>query len=89
MDDPFERAAIRAEMDRERRRAARKASGVKTGFRIHAAVFVGVQLLLVVIWALTGPVNGDWYPWFLYPLAAWGVGLVAHYTSVRGAIRRG
>jgi hypothetical protein len=88
MDDPFERAAIRAEMDRQRRQAERGARGSRAGLRIHATVFAAVQVMLVAIWALTGPLEGDWYPWFVYPLLGWGVGLAAHYVAVRDSIRR-
>jgi hypothetical protein len=84
MSDAFERAAARAEEEDRRRRKERVARGARTGFRIHATVFVAVQLLLVVVWALTGA----GYPWFLYALFGWGVGLAAHYAAVRGSLRR-
>jgi hypothetical protein len=32
------------------------------------------NLFLVVIWALAG----GGYPWFLFPIFGWGIGLVAH-----------
>jgi hypothetical protein len=89
-DDPFERAVERAEAaqekaDAERRARSRErwASGQRKGFRIHATVFVAVQLLLVAIWALVWATSGDSYPWFVYPLFGWGIGLAAHYASVR------
>ena len=43
-------------------------------FYLHLAIFVAVQLALVVIWGLAGA----GYPWFLFPLMGWGIGLVAH-----------
>ncbi len=89
MDDPFERAAIRTEVDRKRRWAERKAHGTRTGFRIHATAFVGVQVGLVAIWILVGALSSDWYPWFIYPLLGWGIGLAAHYLAVRDRLRRG
>jgi hypothetical protein len=89
-NDPFERAVSRAEAaeekadaDRRARRQQRWASGQRKGFRIHATVFVAVQLLLVAVWALVWATAGDSYPWFIYPLLAWGVGLAAHYAAVR------
>ena len=89
MDDPFERAAIRTEVDRRRRRAARQTQGTRTGFRIHATAFVGVQLALVAIWVLVAVLSDDWYPWFVFPLLGWGIGLAAHYLAVRDRLRRG
>ena len=76
MTDPFEQAA-RSERDghrRDRRRAA------EASLRIHVAVFVLIQLLLVAAWATTGA----GFPWFLFPLLGWGAGLAAHAYAVRG-----
>jgi hypothetical protein len=78
MSDAFERAAARAEDEDRRRRRERSARGHRKGFRIHATVFVAVQILLVVTWAL----GGAGYPWFLFALGGWGVGLAAHYAAV-------
>jgi len=85
MSDAFERAAARAEDEDRRRRRERSARGHRKGFRIHATVFVVVQVLLVVIWALAGA----GYPWFLYALGGWGVGLAAHYAAVHDSFRTG
>jgi len=93
-DDPFDRAVERveaaqehADAERRARREARSLSGQRKGFRVHATVFVAVQLLLVVVWALSWATEGDGYPWFIYPLLGWGIGLAAHYAAVRGHIR--
>ncbi|MFL5883666.1 MAG: 2TM domain-containing protein [Thermoleophilaceae bacterium] len=83
MSDAFERAAERAEEEVQRRKRERAARGNRTGFRIHATVFVAVQLMLVAVWAATG----FGYPWFVFPLFGWGVGLAAHYAAVRDSIR--
>jgi hypothetical protein len=84
MSDAFERAAERAEAETRRQRQERAARGSRTGFRIHATVFVAVQLMLVVVWALTG----GGYLWFLFPLFGWGIGLAAHFAAVRESYRR-
>lgn len=75
MTDPFEQAA-RSERDRHRRDRRRAAEG---SLRIHAAVFVLIQLLLVAVWASTGA----GFPWFVFPLLGWGAGLAAHAYAVR------
>ena len=85
MSDAFERAAERAEEEAQRRKRERAASGNRAGFRIHATVFVAVQLLLIAVWAATG----FGYPWFVFPLFGWGVGLAAHYAAVRDHLRSG
>jgi hypothetical protein len=83
MMDAFERAAQREHDIRRQHREQRRAREKRFGLRIHATVFVGVQLLLVSVWALTGAS----YPWFLFPLLGWGIGLAAHYAAVRDRIR--
>jgi hypothetical protein len=57
-------------------------------FRIHATVFVAVQLTLIAIWALIRITADVTYPWFIYPLLGWGIGLAAHWAVVREHLRR-
>lgn len=75
MSDPFERAALREELE-VRGGQARLA---RNGFVIHLAVYLAVNLLLFVIWAVT---RSD-QPWFVYPLLGWGVGITAHGAAVK------
>ena len=79
MTDPFEQAA-RAERSRKQRG---RQQAMRTGLRIHAAVFVFIQLLLVAIWASTG---AD-FPWFVFPLLGWGAGLAAHFYAAKESAR--
>lgn len=74
MTDPFERAVLREEL----LSSADEARSVRDGFLVHAAVYVAVNLLLFVIWAVTD--RG--HPWFVYPLLGWGIGLAAHGAVV-------
>jgi hypothetical protein len=94
-EDPFERAVERAEAAHKQQEAARRArsaerwsSGQRKAFRIHATVFVSVQLLIVTIWVLVWATTGHHYPWFIFPLLGWGVGLAAHYAVVRDHLTR-
>ncbi|HUF31965.1 MAG TPA: 2TM domain-containing protein [Acidimicrobiales bacterium] len=73
MTDSFEQAA-RAERARKQRQRKR---GMRAALRIHIAVFLAVQVLLVGIWAMTGAGT----PWFVFPLLGWGVGLAAHAAA--------
>ena len=55
-----------------------------TGFKIHFAAYVLVNLLLVAVNLLTTPDK----LWFYWPLLGWGIGIIAHgaaiyYTSNR------
>jgi 2TM domain len=88
MSDAFERAVERVEVESRRHRHKRRARGHRKGFRIHAAVFVAVEILLVVIWAVQWQLGGTSYPWFLWALCGWGIGLAAHYAAVRDPLRK-
>lgn len=68
MDD-FTRAAFR---EREARRILRRRA-----FYLHLAVYLAVNATIFVIWLLAG----GGFPWFLFPLMGWGIGLVAHGAS--------
>lgn len=96
-DDPFARAVERAQATEQaqadaarRRRQELWTAGNRTGFRTHATVFAAVNLLLFTIWLTTWLLaGGTSYPWFLWPLLGWGVGLAAHYAAVRNHLRGG
>ena len=59
------------------RRAKRRAEA-KIGFYIHLAVYVGVNILLIIINLSTSPQ----YIWFKWPLLGWGIGLFFHGMSI-------
>ena len=64
--DEFARAAFR---EREARQIIKRRH-----FYVHLAIYVAVNLMLIGIWALVG----GGFPWFLFPLMGWGIGVVAH-----------
>jgi hypothetical protein len=47
---------------------------VNTGLKAHMTAFIIVNAFLVVAWKLSEVE----YPWFLWVLAGWGVGLAFH-----------
>jgi hypothetical protein len=57
-----------------RRDAALKRLKAKRAFSIHAAMYGIVNVLLIVVWA----VSGSGYFWPIWPIAGWGIGLAAH-----------
>jgi hypothetical protein len=50
----------------------------------HIGTYIVINGFLVVVWAL----SGGGYPWFLWVMAGWGVGLLSHIiayaTGARG-----
>lgn len=57
-------------------RLARRRAGAKLGWLIHAAVFIGVNALLITLSLANGK------PWAIFPLAGWGLGLAIHGAAV-------
>lgn len=90
-DDPFARAVERVETAEQQKRDAKRAhrqerlSGhARHAFHIHATVFVAVNALLIAIWAVTWQLSGGTdYPWFIWVLLGWGIGLAAHWAVTR------
>jgi hypothetical protein len=54
--------------------AAKQRVRQKKDFYNHLAVYIVVNAALVLIWYLTG--HG--YPWFVWPLLGWGIGIIFH-----------
>jgi len=65
-------------MTEEQRQGAIRRIQAKRGFRVHFAVYLAVNALLVLIWALTSAT----YFWPVWPMLGWGIGVVAHGVSV-------
>jgi len=63
---------------------ARKRAAAKRGFRIHLAVYLVVNAALVLVWAFAA---GRGFPWFIFPLGGWGIGVVSHYFGAHGPER--
>lgn len=57
---------------------ARKRVEEKKGFYTHLAVYVVVNIILVIIWWFTDA----GFPWFVFPLGGWGIGLLFHFLGV-------
>ncbi|WP_455364585.1 2TM domain-containing protein [[Eubacterium] cellulosolvens] len=65
--------------DEELRSKARKRAEEKIGFYTHAAVYVIVNLFLIVVWWFTGGLGT--FPWFIFPLFGWGIAIVIHFIG--------
>jgi hypothetical protein len=75
-DFTFQEPAM--EHDQKLYRARRRVEAL-TGFYVHAAIYVIVNAGLFFINLFTGP---DW--WVQWPIAGWGVGVIAHGAVVFG-----
>ena len=63
--------------DEQRQRAIGRIRA-KRGFWAHFAVYLAVNALLVLIWAMTSAS----YFWPVWPMLGWGIGVAAHAASV-------
>ena len=63
---------------------AKKRVQARRDFTIHLIVYLGVNTLLICLWLF---VTGRGFPWFVFPLGGWGIGLVSHYVFSRGVGR--
>ena len=57
---------------------AQKKVEEKKGFYVHLGVYLSVNTLLIIIWAVTGA----GFPWFVFPLGGWGIGILFHFLGV-------
>jgi len=60
--------------------AARKRVKDKRDFYGHLIAYLIVNSILVLVWALS---TGG-YPWFVWCLGPWGIGIVFHFLAVFG-----
>ena len=58
---------------------AKKRVEARQGFLFHLAAYIVVNIMLVLIWAFAA---GGGYPWFIFPIGGWGIGLLFHGLGV-------
>jgi hypothetical protein len=57
---------------------AKRRVQARFGLAIHTVLYIVVNGSLFVIWSFTG--RG--YPWFVWPMMGWGIGIVAHVMAL-------
>lgn len=64
-------------------RQAERRVKAKMGFYWHLASYLLVNGFLITIYLLTSWANNDfYYPWFIWPLLGWGIGLFFNFLAV-------
>jgi fatty acid desaturase len=61
----------------ELRDLAKRRVQARTGLAIHLVIYTIVNIALIGIWAL----SGAHFPWFVFPLFGWGIGVAAHVIA--------
>ncbi len=59
-------------------RKARERVEEKKGFYIHFIIYILVNIMLIIIWVATGA----GFPWFIFPLGGWGIGILFHFLGI-------
>ena len=68
------------DVDVDSRKQAIERLKKKRDFRTHVFMYVAVNAVLVVIWAVTG--SGFFWP--IFPILGWGIGVAANAWDVYG-----
>jgi hypothetical protein len=53
----------------------------RRGFKIHAAIYATVMTGLIVLNVLLIMLTDANFPWVVFPLVGWGIGLTFHYID--------
>lgn len=74
-------------MDPQRDPHLWKQAKARVGFRMHLRSYLIINAGLWLIWAFStfasdAPFNNQHFPWPLFPMLGWGIGLAMHYVSV-------
>ena len=56
----------------------------KRAFRTHLVVYGVVNASLIATWLVIGLTSGAWFPWFVFPLFGWGIGVAIQAWHVYG-----
>jgi hypothetical protein len=79
----FETNSLQHQQYQEAYKLARKRVEARMGFYGNLSSYIVVNALLMTVYMFTGPVPGYYtYPWFIWVMLAWGVGLVFHFLGV-------
>jgi hypothetical protein len=65
--------------DEDIRKLAQRRVAAKKGFFSNLFSYIVVNAMLVLLWFF---VTGAGYPWFLWVMGGWGIGLIFHFFGV-------
>ena len=78
-DGPAPRGSLRGRLERFVQRTRERAESARSGLTVHGVTYAAVNSFLLLINLVTSP----GFLWCLFPLSAWGIGLLHHFTEAR------
>jgi hypothetical protein len=57
----------------------------KRDFRTHLVAYILVNVLLLAIWGVVWAASGVWFPWPLFVVFGWGIGVAFHAWDTYGS----
>jgi fatty acid desaturase len=75
-------------VDEDLREAAVRRLHRKREFMEHLVSYLIVNTLLVTVWLVLGLTAGFWFPWPVFPIVGWGIGLAFHAWATFGTPSR-
>ena len=72
------------ELDLDPRARAVRRLRKQREFKQHLTAFVTINALFIAVWAVMGTTHDWWFPWFIFPMLGWGIGLVFHGMDAYG-----
>ena len=74
--------------ERDPVRRAAQVRAARLGVRIHLAAYLVVTMLLLGVWLLVGLGGGGWFPWPVWPILGWGIGVASHAIPVHRTLQQ-
>ncbi|MDG4764511.1 DUF1707 domain-containing protein [Solwaraspora sp. WMMD406] len=68
-------------INRDKRRA-KLSRAAMLGVRIHVGVYLAASVFMIALWLVIGLTAGAWYPWPVWPILGWGIGVLGHAVPV-------
>jgi hypothetical protein len=87
MSDPLPYGSPeRGDPEAAARAAAIRSVKNKRAFRTHLFSYVVVNGMIFLIWLVVALSAGDgtWFPWFVFPMLGWGIGLAFSWRAAYG-----
>jgi len=63
-------------------RRARTTRAALLGVRIHVGAYLATSVFMVALWLVIAVATGAWYPWPIWPILGWGIGVLGHAVPV-------